>query len=399
MKIISLASTIWTERWMNRQQLMSRLGRNHTVLYSNASWYTWDRHTPEWKLAPLWGAFDLRDNVWVESSPRWMMRTPRLPILDQAVTQMHAARWRHWLADRGEGPLILHLFHPAYIEYIPFVRADALVYQPYDWFEFMPGWTPQLEAAERRLLKLADAVITPSESFAKGLEEKSQRPVRVVLNGVDIDLFAEAVSAKKPPPPDLASIPNPRIGYVGWLETHVDLALIATLATRRPEWHFVFVGGQTPHVDDRLTRELEVCKSKPNIHFLGPKQRADVPAYMLNMDVNTICWRLEEGSWAGVGYPLKLQEYLACGKGIVSADLHSVRTTLSHVIRTARDPDEWESAIADVLRTGGPGSPAERSSIARQNSWDRRSAQLEAILSEAAQGPFKKSSRDTGVHA
>lgn len=380
MKIISLASTIWTERWMNRQQLMSRIGRTNTVLYSNASWYTWDRHTPEWKQAPLLGAFDLRDNVWVESTPRWMMRTPRLPVLDRAVAKMHAARWRRWLAEHGKGPLILHLFHPAYSEYTSFVKPDVLVYQPYDWFEFMPGWTPQLEAAEQRLLRMADAVITPSEAFAKGLEKKSGRSVKVIPNGVDIDLFATARAEQRSAPPDLDAIAHPRIGYVGWLESHVDLELVASLAARRPHWQFVFVGGQTPRVDDRLMRGIEICKRQPNIHFLGAKPRSEVPAYMLNMDVNAICWRLDEGGWADVGYPLKLQEYLACGRSIVSADLHSVRSTLSHVIRTARTIDEWEAAIEEALSTGGRGTAAERVAIAARNSWDDRSAQLDAVF-------------------
>lgn len=127
-----------------------------------------------------------------------------------------------------------------------------------------------------------------------------------------------------------------------------------------------------------------MCEQQPNVHFLGPKARAEVPAYMLNMDINTICWRLGEGGWADVGYPLKLQEYLASGRGIVSADLHSVRTQLSHVIRTASGADGWEAAIDDVLQTGGPGSAQQRIAIAAQNGWDRRSDQLVTILEEFA---------------
>lgn len=391
MRIISLASTIWTERWMNRQQLMSRLGRRNTVLYSNSSWHTWDRHDVRWKQTSWGGDFKFRDNVWVESTPRWMMRNPRFGVFDQAVTRMHAARWRSWLATRGHGPLVLHMFDPAYVDYIDQVRPDAVVYQPYDGFAFMPGWSDRLEAAERHLLARADAVITPSETLSAALENKSKRPVCVVPNGVDIELFENALAARPPAPPDLGSIPHPRLGYCGWLESHVDLSMVAELATRHPDWHFVFVGGRTPHADGRLVRELAQCEGKRNIHFLGPKHRTEVPAYMLNMDVNTICWRLEKGSWADFGYPLKLQEYLACGRSIVSADLHLVRTKLSHLIRTASSVDEWDVAIQEVLRTGGPGSPAERTAVARENSWDRRSEQLQAILDGVLDGTRRQS--------
>ena len=386
MRIISLASTIWTGRWMNRQQLMSRLGRRNTVLYSNASWHSWDRHDARWKQASWSGEFEFRDNVWVESTPRWMLRNPRFNVLDQAVIRLHAARWRSWCATHGDGPLVLHMFEPAYVDYVEQVRPDAVVYQPYDAFAFMPGWSDRLEAAEKRLLARADAVITPSETLSAALESKSNRPVHVVPNGVDIELFERGLAAHLPAPPDLALIPHPRLGYCGWLESHVDLSLVAQLATRHPDWHFVFVGGCTPRADERLVRELALCEDKRNIHFLGPKQRTEMPAYMLNMDINTICWRLEKGSWSDFGYPLKLQEYLACGRGIVSADLQLVRTKLSHLIRIASSLDEWDVAIQEVLRTGGPGSPAARLAVARENSWDSRCDQLQAILDTVIDG-------------
>ena len=380
MRIVSLASTIWTDRWMNRQQLLSRLGRRHAVVYSNAAWHTWDRHKDEWKQASLAGAFSKLDNVWVESVPAWMMRTPRWRRLDDFVLRQHARRWREFLRDQREGPLILHLFHPAYADYVEHLRPDAVVYQPYDWFEFMPGWSAQLEAVERALLKRADRVITPSESFSKGLEKKAGREVLVVPNGVDIDMFEKARAAARPLPADLAAIPGPRIGYCGWLESHVDLSLIIELARRQPQWHFVFIGGRTPQRDDRLAAEIETCQSLPNIHFLGPKGRGEVPDYMMNMDVNSIPWRLEEGGWADVGYPLKLQEYMAAGRNVVSADLHSVRTLLSHVAQVASGADSWEEAIASALSGNSPGSASQRIAIAHENSWDTRSNQLEAIL-------------------
>lgn len=380
MRIVSLASTIWTDRWMNRQQLLSRLGRRHAVVYSNAAWHTWDRHGDEWRKSTFAGTFHRTDNVWVESVPSWLMRTPRWHGLNDAVLRQHARRWRRFLQDKGRGPLILHMFHPAYADYVDRLRPDAVVYQPYDWFEFMPGWNETLEAAEQALLKRADRVITPSESFSQGLEKKSGREVLVVPNGVDIDMFEKARVAARPLPADLAAIPGPRIGYCGWLESHVDLSLVTELARRRPEWHFVFVGGRTPHNDARLAAEIDACQAVPNIHFLGVKARTEVPDYMMNMDINAIPWRLEEGSWAGVGYPLKLQEYMAAGCNVVSADLHSVRTLLSHVVCIASGVAEWEAAIADTLAGRETGTRAERIAIAQQNGWDRRAEQLESIL-------------------
>ena len=89
---------------------------------------------------------------------------------------------------------------------------------------------------------------------------------------------------------------------------------------------------------------------------------------------------MEEGSWADVGYPLKLQEYMAAGRSVVSVDLHSVRTLLSHVVRIARGAAGWEDAIEDALTGKGTGTAPERIAIAQENGWDRRGDQLEQIL-------------------
>ena len=257
-----------------------------------------------------------------------------------------------------------------------------MIYQPYDWFQFMPGWTDHLEAAELALLERADAIVTPSESFSAGLAKKAGRDIGVIPNGVDMEMFEAALASPPAAPADLAAIPHPRMGYVGNLEPFVDLLLIAELAQRHTDWHFVIVGGRSPRPGDLLAQGLAACEARPNVHFLGVKPRSEVPAYLLNMDVNLICLRIGEGGWADVAYPQKLQEYMACGCPIVSADLHAVRTQFSHLIRTAQGADSWEAAIADALLTGGPGTAAARTAVARENSWAHRAAQLESLCQE-----------------
>jgi glycosyltransferase involved in cell wall biosynthesis len=383
MRVISLAHTIWTERWLNRQQLLSRLGRQVPIVYSNGCWFTWDRHGDEWRRAGWRGGFKAVDNVWLDEVPRWLMRSPRLLHLDQAAMRMQARRWRRQLARLGDGPLILHLFHPAFFDYVGAVAPDAIVYQPYDLLEAMPGWTPEQEAQERALLAVADEVVASSAPTVRRLAEKSGRAVRLVANGVDFVSFDRARTQGVTPPATLAGIPRPRIGYVGSLHPVVDFGLFAALARRRPDWHIVLVGGQSPRQDERMARDLEACRALPNVHFLGMQPLADMPAYMLDFDVNTICWHVGEGTWGDAAYPLKLQEYLAAGKPIVSSALETVRA-FEAVIRLADGLPAWEAAIAEALAGRGPGTAQERVEIARRCSWDNRAAELLAILRAAA---------------
>lgn len=381
MRVLALAHTIWTERWMNRQQLLSRVGKHTTVLYSNAAWYTWNRQDPRWQASPLIGRFDSMDNVTVEQVPRLLLRSPRFATLDRWVVRAQARRWTRWLKAHGEGPLLMHLFHPEFEVYIDEVRPDAVVYHPYDLYEHMPGWTSWLHEFEDRVLRRADRVITSSEVTARRLTERSGAEVTVIPNGADIQLFGAARRADAPCPGDLAQIPMPRIGYIGSLQPTVDLLLLANLARRHPEWHIVFVGDRSPSVDEATAEGLRQCELLENVHFLGMKSREAVPGYMLNMDVNILCWRVGEGLWADAAYPLKLQEYLACGKPVVTSDIAAVQP-FADVLRIAHDVDDWDLAISEAVSGRGPGDSAARIAVAERNSWDDRAVRLLACLDQ-----------------
>lgn len=375
MKILALAHTIWTERWMNRQQLLSRIGRHVPVLYSNTPWYTWNRTDPRWAKSPWLGAIEQRDHVAVDVVPRWMTRSPRLWPWDRWVVSKAASRWRTWLDQAGTGPLVLHLFHPEFENYIEAVQPDKVVYHPYDLYERMPGWTDWQHAAEDRALNRADLIVTSSAVTAERLQERSGKPVTLVHNGADTQLFAAARRANAPPPPDLMAIPEPRIGYIGSLQPTVDLLLLAELAQRHPDWHFVFVGDRSPMVDEVAEEGIRRCEALPNVHFLGLKPREAVPAYALHMTVNILCWRVGQGFWADAAYPLKLHEYLACGRPVVTSDLVAVRP-FSDVLRIASGVDDWDQALGDAIAGVAPGTSESRIATAERNSWDERADSL-----------------------
>src|SRR5687767_12909415 len=83
--ILALTPNDWDSQWVNRQQLLSRIGVHHVVLYSTGGWFVWDRNSEEWSKAPLRARIRACDNVWVDESPRYLMRWPRFPLLDRAV--------------------------------------------------------------------------------------------------------------------------------------------------------------------------------------------------------------------------------------------------------------------------------------------------------------------------
>jgi glycosyltransferase involved in cell wall biosynthesis len=321
------------------------------------------------------------DNVSVESAPKLLLRWQRWKGFDGMVVRAHASRLRRRVGP-SQAPLIALMFHPSYAPYARYLKADAIVYHAYDLFEATPGWTEEMNRLEIALLRQANLVTTVTESIAARLRRKVRREIKLLPNGVDFQAFRAAATAAVPA--DLARIGRPRLGYVGSLHPYVNYGLVARLAEARPAWNFVFIGGAAGAPNDRAARELALCRTRGNVHFLGEKHRVDVPAYVSHMDVNLMLYRIDAGIWTNSGHPLKLHEYMAAGKPIVSADLAAVRE-FSPWVRIANSFHDWLVAIDEVLAAGR--GMHERIAIARQHSWDAKVAQLDGWIQQVVPRP------------
>jgi glycosyltransferase involved in cell wall biosynthesis len=374
-RILALAPNHWHDQWMNRQYLLSRLGRRHSVLYSRGPWKIWDRSGEEYRNSPMFGRFDPADNVLVDRPGRVPLRVPTVPSLDRIATKVAVRRWQQQLDRMGSGPRVLWIFHPRFGYLADHLQFERLVYHAYDLYSHTSDWTPQSAEGQRRLLARADLIVCSSDRIALELHEVSGKPVHVVPNGVDFERFAAACSAAQPD--DFAAIPRPRIGYIGSLNQKVDFPLLESLSAERPDWHFV-LAGRTVGLGEAETVRFNDLVGRPNVHFLGQKSTAEIAGYTAGLDVGLLCYRTS-GAWTEGIYPLKLHEYLACGLPVVSSDFPAVRD-FPQVVRIARDPQDWQRRIEESLAGNGPDTVAERVAIARANSWDQRAAHLDELL-------------------
>ncbi len=379
-KVLVLAPNAWRSQWVNRQQLFSRLGRQRAVLYSNGGWMSWQCRSDEWKQSRWAGDVSHADNVAVDEPARALVRIPKLAPLDRFVTAQICRRWRGLLSARGKGPLIAYVYHPVFADYLPYLKADRIVYHAYDLYDHTPGWNDILESNERRLLASADRVIASSQAIAEGLTCKGGREVSLLPNGADFDAIAAAAGSNAPGPTDLEAIPRPRLGWIGSVHPEIDLALIAEMAIARPLWNFVLVGSMPDLKIPRAEEERARCRALPNVHFLGGRAVETVPGYIAGMDVNLMCYRMADETWIKAIYPLKLHEYLASGRPVVSADVPAVRE-FAGVVRIASGTADWLEAIGDALAGRGAGTPQQRQDVAAANTWDQRVKTLDRWLS------------------
>jgi glycosyltransferase involved in cell wall biosynthesis len=377
LNIVALSPNSWDAQWVNRQQLLSRIGRHHHVIYSNGAWSVWDRATPGWRSSPLWGGFVSHDNVVVDLPPRLTVRWPRVAVWDRMAINYQCRRLRRCFGKSA--PLVAYICHPMFEPYVNALKPDYVVYHCYDMYEHQPGWTLELDASERILLKRADLVFSPTTMISDELMRKVTCQARVLPNAADVQAIFTALNQGIREPDDLVRIPKPRIGYLGSIHPQVDLDLIAELARRRPQWHFVLIGPEQKVDVLHSSAGYRMCCSLPNVHFLGEKHRSEVPAYLVHMNVNALFYSMSQDSWTHMAYPLKLHEYLACGHPVVSSDLKMIRE-FSPLITFASGPDEWERALNSAIDDDSPGNPELRRAIAAPHNWDARADVLNSWL-------------------
>ncbi len=382
--IIALAPNDWQSPWRNRQQLLSRLAdRGWPVVYSHGLLDSWNVAREARLGTPLRGRFrDTLNGVRAFEHGLTPFRFARFPAIDKRAIRQHASRLLE-LSGQRRADLLL-LFHPMFLPYAEHLNPRRLVYYMYDSLTAEVAASSTLAADWRSLVAAADLVIATSEQLAASLPGDGPRTARVLHNGADAGLI-ESLAAQ-PCPEQIAAIPHPRIGYSGVVNAKLNYTLVHELATRQPQWHWVFIG---PEADFAGQGEAswalqagmrEKCRTLPNVHFVGELKHPDYLTALHHMDVTVLCNRTDEGWWR-MAYPLKFHEYLASGRPVVSAHIASL-SPFTDVAAFADSPEEWLDALTNAVNNGGIGTPNKRRALAATNDWNQRTDQFERWLND-----------------
>ncbi|MBX6330715.1 MAG: glycosyltransferase [Gemmatimonadaceae bacterium] len=370
--IIALPIDVWGPHWTSRHQVLTRLAEHFHVLWLNPAREWRDvirrpRVPPEAPPPEGIPSFVVRD-----PSP-WHPVVYRPAWLGDRLARARLAAARAALLRRGCTRIVLYLWHPDMAPALGQLSYDLSCYHIYDEYSHAEVEQP-LDPREVQLIRSVDQLFVASK---KVLERKgSLNPHSLwVSNGVEYAAF----STPHPEPEDLAGIPHPRIGYAGFIKKQLDWPLLLDLATRHPEWSWVFVGAQRPHPE--IAPLLERMRALSNVHFLGAKPTHVLARYPQHFDVCIMPYRVDD--YTKYIYPLKLHEYLASGRPTVGTRL-PVLEDAEGLVALARTLDEWERGIAEALSpaASAPERVAARQARAREHDWSRITATIAATIAE-----------------
>jgi UDP-galactopyranose mutase len=128
---------------------------------------------------------------------------------------------------------------------------------------------------------------------------------------------------------------------------------------------------------------------RPNIHYLGQKSYADLPAYIAGWHVALMPFALNEAT--RFISPTKTLEYMAAGRPVVSTAIRDVVRPYGEqgLVRIA-DHESFADAIEDALSESVGTGRVRMDECLTQTSWDKTWTQMSALIAEALGAPISK---------
>lgn len=236
----------------------------------------------------------------------------------------------------------------------------SLVYYCGDDFSALAGVDHQTVCKRQQELAVqADLIVTASESLYYRF---SPTKCRLLNHGVDLELFTKPASRAA----DLPDDGRPIAGFYGSLNSWIDFKLLQRVITQLPNWHFVFVG--------RVTAAATKLKNLGNVHLLGERPHQQLPQYSQHWQAALLPF--VDNPQIRACNPLKLREYLAAGRPIVSTPFPALTPYLSW-LKVVNDP---QSMVTSLRQCAASTIDIQRAESVKQESWAKKSEQLDSWL-------------------
>ena len=317
----------------------------------------------------------------------WLPANPRFKRYDYAA---RAVRW----ARRQQADILYTRLPQAAA--LASLLGDRTILETHDMPQGRAGpWLFRLflkGGGARRLV-----VIT--RSLATSLEQKMGVPANppftlIAGDGVDLSRYANLPSAQDARL-RLAVLQGRQscftAGYTGHLYAGRGGELLIELAARQSEITFLLAGGEPPDVA-RLQAMVN-AQQLDNVILTGFIPNADLPLYQAACDVLLMPYQKTVAASSGGNIapylsPMKLFEYLACGRAILSSDLPVLREVLNPANAILLQPEDIEAWAASLHHLQN--DPQRRESLGQQArrdaslyTWEARARAILAGLEES----------------
>lgn len=263
----------------------------------------------------------------------------------------------------GVGEYITWLFDLKRIDVSNKLKQSLLVFDAIDNLLEHDQYQNQNSLLKRKyemVAKSADIIFTVSSDLKENLFENKEN-VYFVPNGIDISKYEEKDYDL---PLDLPRDGKPIITYIGVMQERIDKEILLYSIRNLPDYNFIFIG---PVLSPKYLNDLN---DYSNVYFLGAKKHTLIPSYLYWSDVCIMPHKVNK--FTKSMNPLKLYEYLACGKEIVTTPIPPT-DLFKEVVNIASTKEEFLNKISDSLGKSKDSSRRKLiSSSVIDHSWSNR---------------------------
>ena len=349
----------WHFRMQRPQHLARSLAaRGHRVFYMSNNFV--DSAAPGFHVDPLDESGRLfQVHLKQDGAPAIYFGLP-----DEKQSQaLHAslAELLAWTDTRASISLVQHPYWRPLLRSLPNAR---LVYDCMDHHGGFENNAKCVLEAEGAIIRDADLVIVTS-SWLEGEIAPIARASAMVRNAGEYEFFSAV-------PDEVFRDARSRqvIGYYGAIAEWFDLDLIRNLALALPDVLVLLVGSDTAGAAAALS-------DVPNVEFTGEVPYSRLPYYLHAFDVALLPFKVIPLTLAT--NPVKVYEYLAAGKPVVTVDLPEM-VQFEGLVKVA-SADGFVEAVAEQLAgEPDPAQVAARRTFAAGQTWDHRAASLDDAL-------------------
>jgi len=271
----------------------------------------------------------------------------------------------------------LLLWHPSLVSYLDAVPADVTCCYLDDFFEGLATQEEHqalLREQQSLLLEKVDVIFVTWKGLAEklGIQDKAV----ILPHGMNYDYFSQASRNELPTPADIPR-GRPIVGHTGSIKSKNNFELLEKMVQRLTNWNIVVMG----HVfteDAELRQRFENLLRRPNFFHLGLKGYYELGSYLQSFDVCIMMYNLNE--YTRYCLPLKMFEYFATGKPIVSTYLPSLEAYRDY-ITVSMNHDEFITAVEEHSTIDTPEQRQARIEFAARNTWNHRAQTILEVLS------------------
>jgi GT2 family glycosyltransferase/glycosyltransferase involved in cell wall biosynthesis len=208
----------------------------------------------------------------------------------------------------------------------------------YDLMDDHGGFSTNGEAMlhlEQQLLRHADGITCSSQLLLDKANERGMGSTQLIRNACEYAHFAAAQS-------NTENHKQVTVGYYGAIAHWFDANLVELLARKHPEWKFVLAGAIT---QQRIKYQLKL----DNVELLGEIPYAKLPEILSALDLCLIPFQVNALTLAT--NPVKLYEYLAAGKPVLTTDLPEIHAIIEDEVQRRIEfakNNQWEARGHDL---------------------------------------------------